>query len=344
MKHRPLLVAGTFCVVAGLGWTVAWYQIADTIRGRIETWAEARRGEGLTARHAGIAVDGFPFAWRVRITDPAIAGAGAAAWAWHGEALEARFAATGYRDVALQFPGEHRIAAGGGALGATWRVSAARPDGRILLHADGRLDRLELDFGDATLIRLPDEKTFRAARLQGAVTLPRPATTDHRTETLGVTLIVDALSPIEAPVASFGTTLSSVRLDLASKGRLPTGKFADALRAWRDDGGTLEVNHLAVRWGPVDAEGNGTLALDAQDRPLGAFATRWRGYNETIDALQAAGQIPPWPAAGAKMALNALARQQPDGMRQIDVPITFQDGRVFVAGFPVMRLAPLRLE
>lgn len=342
---RPLLWGAALCAAATLAWVAGWYWIADTIRTRIEAWAEARRAEGLTATHTGIALGGFPFAWHVRISEPVLSGTGSAAWAWQGDTLEASFGPTNYRDVALRFPGEHRVAAGGGALGSAWRVRADRPNGRILLHPDGRLDRLELDFGRATLVRLPDERRFQAAQVLAAVAVPRPtAPVDHRTETLGVTLLIDALSPLEPPVASFGATLSSLKLDLVTKGRLPSGRFGEALRAWRDDGGTVEIRHASGRWGPVNAEANGTLALDAQDRPLGAFAARWRGYNETIDALQATGQLAPWPAAGAKVALNAMARQQPDGTRQIELPITLQDGRLYAAGLPVMRLAPLRLD
>jgi hypothetical protein len=345
LKRRSLAIAAGAAVIGlGVAWTIAWHQIASGMRDRLETWAEARRAEGLTVSHKGLAIEGFPFAWQVRVSEPVIAGAGSAAWAWQGEALEARFTPADYRDVALRFPGDHRLAAGGGALSGTWRVRAARPEGRILLYPDGRLNRLEFDFGDATLIRLPDEKAFQAVRLQGAATVPRPAASDPRAETFTVTIDIDSLSPVEPPVANFGPLVRTVRLDLAAKGRLPGGRFSEALRAWRDDGGTVEINHVKVRWGPVDAEVSGTLTLDAQDRPLGAFSARWRGYNETIDALQVAGHIGPWPAAGTKMALTALARQQADGGRQIELPITLQDGRVYIAGIPVMRLQPLRLD
>jgi hypothetical protein len=343
LASRPLV--GATAVVTGLAvaWTIAWYHIASTITTRLEGWAEARRAEGLTVTHGGLAVTGFPMAWDVRLAEPAIAGAGSAAWAWQGQALEARFTPANYRDVALRFPGDHRIAAGGGALSGAWRVRAARPEGRILLHPDGRLDRLEFDFADATLVRLPDERAFQVVRVQGSATLPRP-TADSRAETLAINLDLDSLSPVEPPVASFGPLMKTVRLDMVAKGRLPGGRFAEALRTWRDDGGTVEINHFKMRWGPVDADINGTLTLDAQDRPLGAFSARWRGYNETIDALQVSGHIGPWPAAGTKVALGALARQQTDGGRQIELPITLQDGRVYVAGIPVMRLAPLRLD
>jgi len=345
MKRRSLAITAA-AIVAGLSvaWTIAWYQIASTIRQRLESWAEARRAEGLTVTQTGLAVEGFPFAWQVRVNEPTITGAGSADWSWQGQAIEARFTPADYRDVALRFPGDHRLAAGGGTLSGTWRVRAARPDGRILLYPDGRLDRLEFDFGDATLMRLPDEKTFQVARLQGSASVPRPGVPDPRAETFSLIVDIDSLSPVEPPVATFGRVVRTVRLDLTARGRLPGGRFGEALRSWRDEGGTLEVNHLKVRWGPVDADINGTLTLDAQDRPLGAFSGRWRGYNETIDALLVSGHIGPWPAAGTKVALGALARQQADGGRQIELPITLQDGRVYVVGLPVMRLSPLRLD
>jgi len=345
VQHPSRPLVGALAVVAGLAlaWTIAWYYIASTVTMRLEGWAEARRAEGLTVTYGGLVVTGFPLAWDVRLAGPAVAGAGSAAWAWQGEALEARFTPMNYRDVALRLPGDHRIAAGGGTLSGTWLVRAASPEGRILLHPDGRLDRLEFDFADATLVRLPDERAFQVVRLRGSATLPRPSA-EARAETFAVNIDLDSLSPIEPPVANFGPVVKTVRLDMVAKGRLPSGRFGEALRAWRDNGGTVEVNHLTVRWGPIDADINGTLALDAQDRPLGAFSARWRGYNETVDALLVSGHIGPWPAAGTKLALGALARQQSDSGRQIELPITLQDGRVYIVGIPVMRLAPLRLD
>jgi hypothetical protein len=42
--------------------------------------------------------------------------------------------------------------------------------------------------------------------------------------------------------------------------------------------------------------------------------------------------------------LGAVARQQSDGNGQIEIPLTAQDGRLFVAGWPLLRLQPLRLD
>src|SRR5262245_32089504 len=101
LKSRSALI-GAAAVAVGLvaAWAIGWYQIASSIRGRIETWAEARRAEGLTVSHGGLVVEGFPLAWHVRMAEPAIAGAGSSAWAWQGQAIEARFTPVNYRDVA----------------------------------------------------------------------------------------------------------------------------------------------------------------------------------------------------------------------------------------------------
>jgi hypothetical protein len=344
MRRRfPLLAIFAVLSLTAI-WTLAWHIMADRAIARVEAWADARRAEGLAAEHNGVGVKGFPWRWYVTITRPTLAGAGSTAWIWHGDAVEALLLPFAMREVVVRFPGDQVFSAGEGSLGGAWRLRADQPDGRVLLRSDGRLDRLELNFAGVALARLHDDTPVHVDRLTAIATVPQTAASDHRTETFTLTLNLDGLSALQPPIPALGTTAEAVRLDLAVKGRLPPGRLSTALPAWRDDGGTVEINRLALRWGPIDADGNGTLALDGQNRLLGAFTARWRGYEETIDALQAAGQIPPWPAAGAKMALNALARQQANGTRQVEIPLTAQNGRLAVAGIPLIRLAPLKLD
>jgi hypothetical protein len=342
--RRWLLVALGFAAAVSAAWAGAWYLIADRLRLRFDDWVAARRAEGLTAEHGGLTVAGFPWHWDMTVVRPAMAGAGPTVWTWQGQAVEARLRPWEPRDVRLRFPGEHRFAAGAGDLAESWAARAARPDGRAVLGSDGRLDRLEIDLGDAELRRRPEPAPVRIARLAGSVALYRPAPADHRTETLDLRLRADDAVLVEAPVAALGPRVALAELDLSFKGRLPAARTAAAVAAWRDDGGTMEINRVAMKWGPVDADGNGTLTLDAENRPLGAFTARWRGYVETVDALAATGVVRPRDAAGAKIVLSLLARQGPGGNGQVDIPLTAQDGRLFVAGFALVRLPPLNFE
>jgi hypothetical protein len=116
------------------------------------------------------------------------------------------------------------------------------------------------------------------------------------------------------------------------------------VRAWRDAGGTLEVTALALDWGSLRLAGEGTLALDDRDRPLGAGTLRVAGWSEAIDAFQAARAIEPMPAAVLKAALAFLGRVSGGEPGTVRVPVAAQDGRLSVHRIPVAPLPSLRLE
>ena len=63
-------------------------------------------------------------------------------------------------------------------------------------------------------------------------------------------------------------------LDFAAtvKGAIPSGKVADALAAWRDAGGRIELDHLRLKWGALNATATGTIALDQELQPTGGFS------------------------------------------------------------------------
>jgi hypothetical protein len=341
--RRFVIVTTVILGLAG-AWAAAWQWLAGNMRVRVDQWAAERRAEGLTVAYEGVAVTGFPLHWRVLIDRPQMAGAGPSAWNWQGEAVEADLLPWSLRDVPLRFPGDQRFSAGGGNVAETWIARAARPNGRAFIDDRGRLDRFEFDFGDATLSRAGDAQPTQAERLTGSAVLHRGTAGDYRADTFDLHLVLDNATLALAPVRLLGAKVAHAELDLAFKGRLSGGRLAEAAAAWRDSGGTVEVNRFAMKWGPVDADGNGTLALDAENRLLGAFTARWRGYNETIDALQALGEIRPMQAAGVKIGLSAMARQNGSGAGEIQIPLAAQDGRLFVAGFPLMALPPLKFD
>ena len=112
--------------------------------------------------------------------------------------------------------------------------------------------------------------------------------------------------------------------------------------AWRDGGGTLELQHVAVGWGPLALTGSATLALDPKLQPMGAGNARIVGYAQSLDALGASGAIPPRAAFAAK-ALAGLIAATPEngGPSEIDVPLTLQDRTLAIRQFPLARVPSL---
>lgn len=352
-RSRLLALAGLVVVLAAAGWSVAWLRIADTLRGQVETWIAARRADGLKVDYTAIAVRGYPFRWRVTITSPNMAGAGPTDWSWQGYAVEADLSPWTIREVPVRFPGDQKFSVGTGDLAQTWTINAAQPNGRAGLDERGRLEHLALDLGDVTLVRAGDPQPTHADHFTADAELHRPPgnqpasapqATDRQNDVFDLALTLDNATLSHTPAAALGTQVAHAELNLSFKGRLPTGTLAQSVAAWRDGGGTVEINRVAVKWGPVDADGNGTLALDEQNRPLGAFTARWRGFNETIDALESLGQLKPFQAAGAKIVLRALSRQNKNGADEVQVPLTAQDGRLFVAGIPLLPVPALKFQ
>ncbi|MGQ0662209.1 MAG: DUF2125 domain-containing protein [Pseudomonadota bacterium] len=344
MRRRVVVVLAV-CGLALAGWGAAWSWIASGIEARFTQWVEARRLEGLRVEYRALAVSGFPLAWRIAVDGPAMAGAGPTAWEWRGQSLTAEFIPWAMGEAPFELAGEHVVSVGAGGMRESFRLRAQRSQGRAVVGAEGKLVALHLDLGDLDLARSPAGAITKVRRATLGLRLHRPATPTHDTETLEATVAIAEAVMATTPLPSLGEKIERAELDASFKGALPKGKLASALAAWRQDGGTIEINRVAVVWGALELEASGTLALDERNRPLGAFAARLKGYGEAVDAMAAARLMRPVEAAALKIGLNLVARQgSPDGGKPLAIPVTAQDGRLSVAGFPLLRLEPLRLE
>ncbi len=345
MRRNSAIAGFVLLVLAAAGWSVFWFQAAGEASTRVATWAAQQRADGLVAEYGTVEVGGFPLRWRVRIESPRMAGAGSTQWEWRGSTIVLDLRPWAMRDVLILLPGEHQLTAGNGESRRVLVVAARRPEGQVQLDAEGKLARLALDLGEIELSEPPATGKSRIARAQIELAPHRGPEATYRTDTLDSMIRIEELVLASPPRTGLGARVVRAELDTSFKGRLPPGPLAKSVAAWRDDGGTIEVNRLALLWGPLDLDGSGTLALDPANRPLGAFTARVRGYAETVDAFAGAGLVRPRDAAGVKLALNLFAKQGENGKpNELVVPLTAQDGRLAIAGFNLFRLDPLRFE
>src|SRR5205085_799269 len=116
----------------------------------------------------------------------------------------------------------------------------------------------------------------------------------------------------------------------AVKGGMPSGKLPDALTAWRDAGGKIDVDNLRLRWGALDATATGTIALDQELQPTGGFSGAIQGYDQILTALVQTGQMRASDAGLARIALTFLAKTGVDGKPEIKTAFTIQGGQMFL--------------
>lgn len=340
MSRAPrLALAGAAALAtAALLWAGAWLAVARLVEGGAQAWIEQERAAGARIAHRRLAVEGFPLRWTLVAEDYAIARDAPQPQSASGPRLEAGIVPWDLSRVKLRFPGAHRLERDGLAL----EVEAARPDALLALRGDGRFAGIRAELGDV-MLRVPGAAgAARAARIvvdAREIDPPDPATRAF----LALSLSVAELLPPPGARAPFDRPLRSAEIELALRGeRARTGTQAARIAAWRESGGVLEMPRLRIDWPPVMVAGDGTATLDARNRPEAALSLRIAGLPDLLQAMSRAGLIPLQQAAMLGALASGMARTDPaTGRAEVAVPVTAQNGRLSLAGIPVMRLQPL---
>lgn len=330
---RWLLGLALPLALLGAGHAVLWRLAAQRLEAGFQGWAEARRAQGWQVAHGAPRPGGWPLAATLALPAPRLALPGGTEW--QAEALTLR--------VHLLRPG----------------TLEAEPEGRQSLRlgaaalafaADRMLATLPLDAGMA-----PDRTTVAATQLRigagaqgmtveaaGADLAAVPnAGEGEAALTLSLSL-EGVMLPLDTPL---GRQVQAATLEAALTGPLPGPRPLPARAAqWRDAGGALEVRALTLRAGEVAASAAATLALDAALQPMGAGTLRLAGAPRLLEALGAAGLVPPRTATLARGLLPLLSRPDPQtGQPTLEVPVTLENRTLSAARIPLARLPALAL-
>jgi hypothetical protein len=333
-----LLAAPAALLAAALLWIAGWFAVAHLVEAQALGWMEQERAAGTRISHRRLAVEGFPLRWTLVAEGYAIARDAPQPQSASGPRLEAGIVPWDLSRVPLRFPGLHRLERDGLAL----EVEAARPEATLSLRAGGGVAGIRAELGDVSL-RVPGAAgAARAARIVvdiREIDPPDPATRSF----LALSLSVAELVPPPGTRAPFDRALRGGEIELSLRGeRARTGTQAARIAAWRDSGGVLEMPRLRLDWPPVMVSGDGTATLDARNRPEAALSLRIAGVPDLLQALSRAGLLPLQQAAMLGALASGMARTDPaTGRAEVAVPVTAQNGRLSLAGIPVMRLQPL---
>lgn len=324
---RYFILAG---LIAGalLGYYVLWSHLIDQVAAEADGWVETQKRQGRDAGYESRRLWGFPYRLSVTFTRPR--------WQDPQHPLGLKLEAAEVTAHLQLWDMHHVIFELGPQQSVTWRADAASErrlamtseNGRASLVLDGAGNwlRIAADFTRPALAgtALPDgplsaAKLLLHARRTGNV----PPSTDIALQAEAVTLPAGMGGPLGNQIAQFklignarGTTF----------GRTPE----ELLASWRDGGGVIDLQTIAVQWGALKLDGDGTVSLDKQFRPLGAMSGELRGMEAAVDALVAAGRMRGQDAALAKTAAVALAKRDAKNVAYIPAQFTVQDGRLFL--------------
>lgn len=343
--RRLWLGLASLLLLTTAGIAAFWWYGADRYEAMIDDWVAARRAEGYRIDAPERRIAGFPLRWEARfpnfaIAAPAIDGA-APRWAWQGHAVTiawslfdrnaVRILNSGTSSVDLQVDGS-KLAILIDSDGTEVRLAGAPHE---MQHVGAKAERLSLSMNglDASAQALSFDIGFDSAA-------PADHTIVAGTASLDAKQLVMTVPGRPDPSFTLSGTIAASLM-----GKPPPGPLPQSIASWRDEGGTIELSDVDVISGGVAVKGSGTVSLDGEMRPIGAGTANFRGIDQALERLIAGGQMSARDLPLAKLAFNALAK--PDaktGALTLTLPVTAENGFLFIGPIKVAPLRPLRFE
>lgn len=336
---RRLLVALLALPLLLLGADYALWRYAERqLAAGLADWESGLRHEGWSVQHGKGIAGGFPFAATLYLPDMAIAGGltdlpGGLAWSAARTVL--RIGILRPRALVIGLEGAQTLRLGhlppAGYSAAQMHVQVPLDPAAAAQTADLVAVQMRGDApgdGQATEIaNLAIHTEARQAAGQGEAALSFTA------QASGITLPKVADWPL-------GPGITQLECDGAIDGPLPrAGTLPARLGLWRDGGGSMNIQRLALEWGPLALDASATLALDEQLQPMGAASVRAAGWSAAIDAMAQAHTLAARTALAVKAVLALMARA-PDGggAPEVEVPLSLQDRALAMGRIPLLRL------
>lgn len=306
---RRILLAATALVAAASSYALWWRGVANGVESHIPEVLAALAVVGIAVDPGEVQVGGFPYRVEVELTDPVVSTQG---WRWAPRRVRIFVQPWNLRHIVVLAGTEHRLGQPATALTAkVVRASVVRDRHGALVRASveaaevmteqGTLDRVELH------LRRAASELDVAGRLEGA----RWTGSDGQEHpVLEHVLLEGRMAPHPGLAVLAG----------------PAG--------WALDGGVLEISRLSFAWGALRGEADGAMTLDAEGRPLGAFALRVDSTPAALRFLQDQNWTSP---ARTRTAGDALADIEHDATLP-GIPVTAQEGVLSVAGVPLFRI------
>lgn len=342
ISARRLTLAVTAALAAAAGaYSAYWWwgagKMDETVTGWINDWRRA----GYRIDYSEKSIGGFPWTVRIRLVQPTLADP-AGAWSWHGGALDLSakpWAPTTYR---LSADGDHRAVVPVAGRLVPMQATADRVEGVAEFDLAGRLRQADITLENVDGVAPALNDTLKIHHATVSLTQPDVPARGHDDEEAAVELLVQGLHLPAALTGPLGRDVEHTSLRARLMGPFPRADMRQALAAWRDAGGTLEVPWLNMRWGPAKLRAEGTVALDDLLRPSAAFEAKLAGLNDTLDALVDAKLIRPDAARLAGVGLMLFARTPPGGGEpELAIPLSAVDGDVYLGPIKMGRVPPL---
>lgn len=326
--------------------TALWFAGAAQVRDQIARIGQDFAGDGGQFTVETLKVTGFPFTYEAEIGNIALMGRDArGTWEWRAEKARLTLSPWLGRAATFDLAGKHKLRFRLGRIPLDMDITAAKAPGEAQPGGAGAPALYKLAPQGVTIREVTTGADLKAESASFQLFLYPPSERkDNNTQTVAGVLVDLAGIDLPQGMAKFlAPKLNKLSAEVQVLGLLPVPVDRRNIARFREAGGSIEVRSLALQWGPARIDGSGTMTLDQGLQPEASFAARMTGFEETADALVAAGLIRPQEAQGVKLLLSLMARRSDPGRgAEIRVPITIQDRTIYVGPARLARLPQVR--
>lgn len=309
-------------------WGVLWTLASAQFNSLIDAWQVMERAKGGQLTFASRTTGGFPthvsvtfsgLEWRTagghqaKVQNLTLA---ARPWTWRN--IEMSF--DGATEAVIPYPDAADPLLINGMLGG----------GELKLNHDDVAHYLKATLRDVK-VRRQSHELYTAEEMSLAAHYPDHAPKDYTETGLTIEAAAKTMKVVTAEPLPLGNDIDQFATTLRVMGKLPDPYNRDSVNNWSNASGVVEFDSYRLQWGPMQLDVKGTLALDDDLQPEGAFAGQIAGHEEIVKALLEHQWITPRQGGMLNSALKLFAKPgQLTTRPSIEVPITVQLGGLYL--------------
>jgi hypothetical protein len=268
-----LLVA--MAVLAAL-YSGGWFFLSYHLHANIEVWIEQQKQNGTQIQFSAMNRSGFPLAVNVQLIQPNItANRKQATYIWRGEQAVVTMVPWQLRNIHVDLSGPQFVLINKNSVSTVWKGMAKTLSADMRLMSTKKkvvalnIENIIMNSGSTQSNQ--KSQTVKLHRGQLVLTQSRPQKPSEKTPTLSLAADLNEFEVPKSLPMPLGHRFSKLTLRASVLGPLPKRINARSLLAWRDAGGTIEVERLRMEHGPLQLYSNGAVAVDENLQPVGAF-------------------------------------------------------------------------
>ena len=335
MKGMAATASLTTAIIV-IAHTWYWHQGISTAQHTVDAWTRAILDQGGRVELDRLTYGGYPFAFEIGAESVLIeAPSPNLTWSWRGAAIHGHASIWAPNVVSAYFNANHQWQVRGES-DTDWSSLTIEQATADFTLSEGRFSRFIAILNDIQVAgnRLPGPVSTKSIDLS--------ANLESGAHDEPLYRVTGRVRQTDLPIAEtfpFSNRLDQLAWVLTAQAPLPSSMAFEDIARWRDDGGTVEIESFAVRWGTLTVDARGTMSLDDRNRPLAALSATVRGHRAVVDSLVQAGTLRPSVGAAAKIALSVLSKSADNG--GIVLPLTAQNGWLTAGPLRLLRVQPL---